>query len=119
MNSMKTAMLATTAAAALLGLAPAAWAQTTPQTTTPVPSTTQLSQAAQSIADQAEDNGQSGDSVGDIVVVGSQIRGADVTAALPVTVLSEEQILATGAVNGDDLLRSAMWCLRGGSRSGS
>ena len=40
----------------------------------------------------------------DVVVVGSQIRGAAVNAALPVTVLNEEQILATGAVNGDDLL---------------
>jgi outer membrane receptor protein involved in Fe transport len=106
MSSMKTAMLATTAAAALLGLAPAAWAQATPQTPAPVPSTTQLSQAAQSIADQAEENGDPSDSVDDIVVVGSQIRGVDVTAALPVTVLSEEQILATGAVSGDDLLRS-------------
>ena len=108
MNINKTAMLATTAAAALLSLAPAAWAQTQPpqQTPAPVPSTTQLSQASQAIADQAEDDGQDASSVDDIVVVGSQIRGADVTAALPVTVLSEEQILATGAVNGDDLLRS-------------
>lgn len=108
MNTIKTAMLATTAAAALLSLAPAAWAQTqTPrQTPAQVPSTTQLSQASQAIADQAADEGQDASSVGDIVVVGSQIRGADVTAALPVTVLSEEQILATGAVNGDDLLRS-------------
>ena len=109
MNTNRTAMLATTAAAALLSLAPAAWARTqtqTPQTPAPVPSSTQLSQAAQSIADQAEQNGEDASSVDDIVVVGSQIRGADVTAALPVTVLSEEQILATGAVNGDDLLRS-------------
>ncbi len=106
MTTIKTAMLATTAAAALLSLAPVASAQTTPQTSAPVPSATQLSQAAQSIADQAEDNGDPADAVDDIVVVGSQIRGVDVTAALPVTVLSEEQILATGAVNGDDLLRT-------------
>ncbi|PZO05715.1 MAG: TonB-dependent receptor [Alphaproteobacteria bacterium] len=44
--------------------------------------------------------------VDEIIVVGSQIRGASTTAALPVTVLGEEEILATGAVNGDDLLRS-------------
>ncbi|WP_372707406.1 TonB-dependent receptor domain-containing protein [Brevundimonas sp.] len=93
MNTIKTAMLATTAAAALLSLAPAALAQTQP------------SQAARSIAEQAEAQGQTV-AVDDIVVVGSQIRGVDVTAALPVTVLSEEQILATGAVNGDDLMRS-------------
>lgn len=44
--------------------------------------------------------------VDEIIVVGSQIRGAKVTAALPVTVVSEEQILATAATSGDDLLRS-------------
>ncbi|MES1973840.1 MAG: TonB-dependent receptor [Pseudomonadota bacterium] len=42
----------------------------------------------------------------DIVVVGSQIRGSSVTAALPVTVLDSKQIDATGAVSGDDLIRS-------------
>ncbi len=41
-----------------------------------------------------------------VVVVGSRIRGAKATAALPVTVLSSDQIAATGAVTGDDLLRS-------------
>lgn len=42
----------------------------------------------------------------EIVVVGSQIRGAQVTAALPVTVIDEAQIDATGAVSGDELFRS-------------
>lgn len=42
----------------------------------------------------------------DVVVVGSQIRGAKTTAALPVTMVDERQIAATGAVNGDDLFRS-------------
>lgn len=106
MTITKTAMLATTAATALLCLGAPAVAQTTTQTPAPVPTTTQLSQAQQVIADQATEDGQDASSVDDIVVVGSQIRGADVTAALPVTVLSEEQILATGAVNGDDLFRS-------------
>lgn len=41
-----------------------------------------------------------------LVVVGSQIKGADTTAALPVSVITQDQILATGAVNGDDLLRT-------------
>jgi iron complex outermembrane recepter protein len=41
-----------------------------------------------------------------VVVVGSQIRGASVTAALPVAVFNQEAIQATGAVNGDDLLRT-------------
>lgn len=42
----------------------------------------------------------------DIVVVGSQIRGAKVNQALPVTVIGEREIEATGAVSGDELFRS-------------
>src|SRR5690606_2439936 len=44
--------------------------------------------------------------VEDIVVVGTQIRGARTTGALPVTVISQEDIAAIGAASGDDLLRS-------------
>lgn len=74
----RTTLMATTAATGLLALAGGAMAQAPQEAAT----------------------------VEEIVVVGSQIRGVDVTAALPVTVLSEEQILATGAVDGDDLLRT-------------
>ena len=42
----------------------------------------------------------------DIVVVGSQIKGASATAALPVSVIDAAQIDATGAVSGDELFRS-------------
>lgn len=76
-RNLKTAMLATTA---LFSAATAAAAQDTPE-----PEATQ---------------------VDEIVVVGSQIRGAKVTAALPVTVVGEEQILASAATSGDDLIRS-------------
>lgn len=41
----------------------------------------------------------------EIVVVGSQIKGK-VTAALPVSVIDRDQIDATGALSGDDLIRS-------------
>ena len=44
--------------------------------------------------------------VEEIVVVGSQIRGAKVTAALPVTVVSEDDIIAAAPASGDDLFRS-------------
>ncbi len=40
-----------------------------------------------------------------VEVVGSRIRGAKTTTALPVTVLSTDQITATGAVSADDLFR--------------
>ena len=76
-RSLKTAMLATTA---LFGAATGAVAQ----------------EAAEPEATQVDE----------IVVVGSQIRGAKVTAALPVSVVNEEQILATAATSGDDLIRS-------------
>lgn len=41
-----------------------------------------------------------------IVVVGSQIQGSKVADALPVTLVDEKQIGATGAVSGDELFRS-------------
>ena len=44
--------------------------------------------------------------VDEIVVVGSQIEGSKVTAALPVTVVGAEQLAATAATSGDDLFRS-------------
>lgn len=42
----------------------------------------------------------------EVVIIGSQIKGADVAGALPVTVLNEDDIAATGATSGDDLFRS-------------
>ncbi|MDF0541373.1 TonB-dependent receptor [Sphingobium sp. H39-3-25] len=56
------------------------------------------SEAAPSEEEEPADN--------EIVVVGSQIRGAKTTAALPVTVVGEEEIAATAAVSGDELFRS-------------
>lgn len=41
-----------------------------------------------------------------VVVVGSHIRGASTTEALPVMVLGAEEIDAVGAVSGDELMRS-------------
>lgn len=46
------------------------------------------------------------DTTEEVVVIGSQIRGADVAGALPVTVLSEDDIAAAAATSGDDLFRS-------------
>lgn len=42
----------------------------------------------------------------EVVVTGSQIKGADIAGALPVTVLTAEDIGITGAISGDELLRS-------------
>jgi outer membrane receptor protein involved in Fe transport len=87
-NIHKSALLGSAAILTLLTSAPAAWAQTAPSPAS------------------GADEPQTASDLGDVIVVGSQIRGAAVNAALPVTVLDEEQILATGSVNGDDLLRS-------------
>ncbi|WP_295173580.1 TonB-dependent receptor [uncultured Brevundimonas sp.] len=83
----KFALMAGAASAVLLVSAGAALAQDAAPQSAPAPE----GEAAQ---------------VEDIVVVGSQIRGASTTAALPVTVVTQEEIIATGAVSGDDLLRS-------------
>jgi iron complex outermembrane receptor protein len=44
--------------------------------------------------------------VEEIIVVGSQIEGAKVTAALPVTVVDQAQLANVAATSGDDLFRS-------------
>lgn len=41
-----------------------------------------------------------------IVVVGSRISGPGLAGALPVTVIGEQEITATGAVSGDELFRN-------------
>ncbi|MBU6167048.1 MAG: TonB-dependent receptor [Alphaproteobacteria bacterium] len=79
-----------------------------------------LAQAAQqpaagavSAADQSSQPAQSGlidmaeqQAANEIVVVGTLIRGAKATGALPVIVLDTNKIDATGAVSGDELIRS-------------
>ena len=44
--------------------------------------------------------------VEEVVVVGSQIKGASITAALPVTVLSADDIAALGVSDGDELVEN-------------
>ncbi|MET0273700.1 MAG: TonB-dependent receptor plug domain-containing protein, partial [Phenylobacterium sp.] len=51
---------------------------------------------------QAQESGE----VEEVVVTGSQIRGAKITGALPVSVVSQDDIKAIGAVSGEDLYRS-------------
>jgi hypothetical protein len=48
------------------------------------------------------------DTIDEIVVVGSQIRGAQISEVLPVSVLSEQDIEALGVNSGDELLPSAL-----------
>lgn len=43
--------------------------------------------------------------VEEVVVVGTNIRGARIAAALPVVVVGQEEIDASGAVSGDELMR--------------
>jgi len=80
-NNHRKLVLATTALCAV-GFAAHAWAQTAPPA------------------------GGEPTEIEAVVVVGSQIKGAKVNAALPVTVVGEDQIGASGAVSGDELFRS-------------
>lgn len=48
---------------------------------------------------------QEADTLEEIIVVGSQIRGASITDSLAVTVLDAEQIEIMGAVSGDELMQ--------------
>jgi outer membrane receptor for ferrienterochelin and colicin len=54
----------------------------------------------------AQEDSASASDVEEVVVVGSQIKGAKITGSLPVTVLSVEDIEATGAVDGDELMEN-------------
>jgi hypothetical protein len=67
-------------AGATLGTTSSAWAQEAPKDTAQAPA--------------------------DITVVGSQIKGAKINGALPVTVISADQIKGAAAVSGDELFRS-------------
>jgi outer membrane receptor protein involved in Fe transport len=69
------------------------------------PAATAVDASEQAAAQDDPQAGPAADSE-EIVVVGSQIRGAKVTGALPVTVVGEERIAATGSLSGDDLFRS-------------
>lgn len=85
----RAALLGSAALIALTASAAGAWAQTTPTQTTP-----------------ADPDGEPAAAVEDVIVVGTQIRGASTTAALPVVVFDQEQIDAVAATTGDELMRS-------------
>ena len=55
------------------------------------------------VAQESNDSDTDSD-VEEVVVVGSQIKGASITAALPVTVLSAEDIEALGVSDGEELV---------------
>src|ERR1700709_723349 len=90
--------LATSTALAALLVATPAFAQTAPAPQDQTATVPGLAEA-QTESDQPPPEK-------DIVIVGSQIKGASTTAALPVTVLGRDQIDAAGAASGDDLFRS-------------
>ncbi|UTP38776.1 TonB-dependent receptor [Phenylobacterium sp. LH3H17] len=62
--------------------------------------------AVLSLASQAAAQTTPAEEVEELVIVGSQIAGAKVTAAVPVTVVGAEQLDAIAATSGDDLFRS-------------
>ncbi len=59
-------------------------------------------------ADEEEDEEESqtseSESIEEVIVTGTQIKGADITGVLPVTVLDSEDIEALGVSSGDELM---------------
>ena len=54
----------------------------------------------------AQDDGDDEEVIEELIVTGTQIRGADIQGTLPVSVLSTSDIVATGATDGQELLRA-------------
>ena len=52
----------------------------------------------------AQDSDENAADVEEVVVVGSQIKGAKITGALPVSVITADDIDALGVDSGDELL---------------
>ena len=52
----------------------------------------------------AQDTDENAADVEEVVVVGSQIKGAKITGALPVSVITADDIDALGVDSGDELL---------------
>lgn len=108
MTKWRTVALATTALASWPAIASA---QNPDPQTEASPATPSAQSPSQSQAQAPQDtsatpvdpNSPQGEK---IVIVGSQIRGSKITEALPVTVVDQNQIGATGAVSGDELIRS-------------
>lgn len=62
-----------------------------------------LGTSLMSLQTYAQDDGEA---VEEIVIVGSQIRGARTTGALPVSVVGRDEIASAAALSGDDLFRT-------------
>ena len=63
-----------------------------------------LSVLSLSFVSVAQDNVTEPSNVEEVIVIGSQLNGASITGALPVSVLSSEDIEALGVDSGDELL---------------
>ena len=64
-----------------------------------------LAGGAAALAQQADQAGGEEPEIEEIVVTGSHIKGANITGALPVSVISSEEIEAMGVDSGDELLQ--------------
>lgn len=64
-----------------------------------------LATSISAVAQDAQENDSDEPEMEEIVVTGSHIRGANITGALPVSVIGAEEIEATGVESGDDLMQ--------------
>jgi iron complex outermembrane receptor protein len=58
-----------------------------------------------SAAANAQEPAKPAEEMAKVTVVGTSIKGARISTALPVSVITADEIAATGAVDGDDLMR--------------
>ncbi|VVS98062.1 TonB-dependent Receptor Plug Domain [Sphingomonas sp. EC-HK361] len=103
MTNARLALATGSALAALIAGQAQAQTQTPAPRAEAVPGLAQATPQANADPDTAA---QAPEAAADIVVVGSQIKGASTSAALPVSVIDQAQIDATGTVSGDELFRS-------------
>lgn len=68
--------------------------------------TTQSIAQSSTTPEKADATAEEQPSEAEIVVTGSRIEGSRVAETLPVSVLGEDRIAATGSISGDDLFRS-------------
>ena len=101
-KNKRSALIGGTATIALL----AAAIQTSLAQTPPPPPSAAQAETASAPAQEAPASEQKATDLDGIVVVGSHIRGAPTTDALPVLVFGADEIDASGAVSGDELMRS-------------
>ncbi|MEO7634878.1 MAG: TonB-dependent receptor plug domain-containing protein, partial [Sphingomicrobium sp.] len=113
-NRLLSGLLAGTILGSAMGAAPAAWAQTAPDTQNPPdtaggtgdqPETTAPVEG-QTVVPSTSATGEPVRSAADIVITGTRIPQPNLTSASPVTVISSQEVKLSGTTRTEDLINS-------------